>query len=93
MLFDSGSNQLERTYDRIIVDDYGIFGDGVIKLLVQGELLEWMAQGRPDQAEIDLDGTYLSVQQNAAILPFSAEGLMLGEDVYSDEHRELHKVS
>ncbi|GAA2585950.1 hypothetical protein GCM10010399_14960 [Dactylosporangium fulvum] len=90
-IFESGSNQLERTYDRFIIDDYGIFGDGLIKVVVRGALLERLAKNHPGQ-NIDVHGAYVTVRHSAVIIPFSSDGLMKGEDIYGDERVELIKV-
>jgi hypothetical protein len=90
-IFESGSNQLERTYDRFIIDDYGAFGDGLIKVMVRGSLLERLSKNYPNE-DIDPSGAYLIVRHSAVILPFSSDGLMKGEDIYGDERVELIRV-
>lgn len=81
-IFESGTNQLERTFDRFIIDDYGIFFDGHNKVVIPGPVAGSLARFAPD-VELEESGTYLLIQRTAVILPYR-DGLMVGEDFYDD---------
>ena len=77
-IFDNGTNVLELEIDRLSVDDWGIAGDGTIRIIYPGRAL------RPLGMSVDdVDAHYLLTLRQAFFLPYR-DGLMAGEDTYAD---------
>jgi hypothetical protein len=78
-IFDEGTSVLQLDIDRLTVADWGIAGDGVIRIINPGKVLA--ARGM----EIDDEGAhYLVSNRMAWFLPYE-HGLMAGEDTYLDQ--------
>ena len=77
-IFDEGTSVLELETERLSVSDWGIAGDGVIRIITPGEVLA--VRG----VDVDDKGAhYLVSNRIAFFLPYKS-GLMAGEDTYMD---------
>jgi hypothetical protein len=91
-LFATQSHDIERHYSRLIVDETGIFGDGLIRVFVQGDLLPKVAAD-VNMADIDPAGFYVTERQSCVIVPFSDDDHMVGEDMYFDSAVTVTRVA
>jgi hypothetical protein len=77
-IFDNGTNVLQLEIERLTVDDWGISGDGIIRIIYPGRALV------PLGLEIDdVSAHYLLNLRQAFFLPYE-NSLMAGEDTYAD---------
>ena len=76
--FDEGTNVLEYEFQRLTVDDWGIAGDGTIHVIYPARAFRTLGMDVDD-----VDAHYLVSVHQAFFLPYE-DGLMAGEDVYSD---------
>jgi hypothetical protein len=78
-------------YRRIIIDDFGFVGDGISEAIFKGA--ELLRTGAPKvlEMEIDPEARYQSSRQRALIIPFR-DGLMAGEDIYSDGPPTIKRI-
>src|SRR5205823_2794168 len=77
-IFDNGTNVLQLDIDRLSVDDWGIAGDGMIRIIYPGRVLQGMGLEVDDP-----DAHYLLNLRQAFFLPY-IDGFMAGEDTYAD---------
>lgn len=78
-IFAGGFNVLVMDWERFLVDDYGIAGDGIIRIITPGRLVP----ANTGETVDDPDAHYLVSTRLAVFLPYQ-DGLMLGEDTYGD---------
>jgi hypothetical protein len=77
-IFDEGSSVLQLDIERLSVADWGIAGDGVIRIINPGKVLASRGIDVDDE-----DAFYLVSNRIAWFLPYD-HGLMGGEDTYVD---------
>lgn len=73
----SGADRLEFDVDRLLVDESGVFTEGVMRIAYPGYLLEMMGH-EVDDAE----AFYLYETRMAIVWPMDENGLVRGEDSY-----------
>jgi len=77
-IFDEGSSVIQLDIERLSVSDWGIAGDGVIRIINPGKVLATRG------TEVDDEGAHYLVSNRIAwFLPYD-HGLMAGEDTYMD---------
>jgi hypothetical protein len=77
----TGMNRLEFAVDRVVVDDGNLITEGVFRHAVSGALIEPLgaaATGRP----VSPEGWYLVEYRALVVWPVTAEGLIVGEDIF-----------
>ena len=77
-LIASGSNRFEYAIERIIIGDDTLVTEGEIKVPFAGTMLK--AMGREDVEE---DAFYATTGRTVTFWPFSTDGRIIGEDIYS----------
>ena len=76
-IFDEKTSVLELEIERLSVADWGIAGDGVIRIINPGTVLAGRGM------DVDEEAHYLVSTRIAWFLPYE-NGLMCGEDTYTD---------
>ena len=77
-LIASGSNRIEYAIERIIIGEDTLVTEGEIKVPFAGTMLK--AMGREDVEE---DAFYATTGRTVTYWPFSTDGRIIGEDIYS----------
>jgi hypothetical protein len=77
-IFDEGSSVIQLDIERLSVGDWGIAGDGVIRIINPGKVLATRGMEVDDES-----AHYLVSNRIAWFLPYE-NGLMAGEDTYMD---------
>lgn len=77
-LISSGSNQFQYSIERIIIGDDTLVTEGKIQIPFSGEMLR--AMGKTDAKE---NCFYATEGRTVTFWPFSADGKIIGEDIYS----------
>jgi len=75
----SGAVKLELDVDRLVVDDDAVITEGLMKIAYPGNLLRLMGH-----AVSDPDAFYLFRTRMCVVWPMDEDGLVIGEDTYSE---------
>lgn len=77
----TGMNRLEFAVDRIVVDNDNVITEGVFRHAVSGTLIEPLSAAATGCLVSD-EGWYLVEYRALVVWPVTAEGLIVGEDIY-----------
>ncbi|MBT3428435.1 MAG: SnoaL-like domain-containing protein [Gammaproteobacteria bacterium] len=77
-LISSGSNQFQYSIERIIIGDDTLVTEGKIQIPFTGEMLQAMGK-----ADAKANCCYATEGRTVTFWPFSADGKIIGEDIYS----------